>query len=477
MNNLTLSDATCVNAGNEIRLLPLLGLRISIVAMIVFAAAPTSRAQTPWESAPAIPAQLPPGANNPSTNPGVPYPGSNPQVLVPPQTQGFGNGVPSSLVSGPMVNDGQPNSGAYNSDAYNAALVDPLASNRDADALREFDPGALIAVVGEERILQGDLSIFIEPIIEQNRDRIQNEEQEKIIRNQLIRKVLPQYVEIKAMYLEFFHDLVGTGSPKEINEMKKQVITRAGRIFFEKQVPTLFKKHEVDSVAALEEKLRSNGLSLVTLRSQFVEQVLANELERKYIPMEYEIERQQIMDYYREHKDEYFIEARAKWRELTIRFDKHETRAAAEALIKNLGNQIFLGGKPFEAVARESSEGFTAADGGVYDWTSRGSLKSKQIEQALFTLPLQRMSQVIEDEIGFHIIEVLEREEAHERDLAKTQVEIRKILSQERRSKEREKFRTKILARVPVWTLWPEDIPNSRPLSEAGGAGYLQDPG
>ncbi|MEZ6079527.1 MAG: peptidylprolyl isomerase [Pirellulaceae bacterium] len=64
-----------------------------------------------------------------------------------------------------------------------------------------------------------------------------------------------------------------------------------------------------------------------------------------------------------------------------MRFDKHATREEAEARIRELGNEVFFG-KPFEAVAKQSSEGYTASDGGVYDWTTQGSLKSKELDHA-----------------------------------------------------------------------------------------------
>ncbi len=334
----------------------------------------------------------------------------------------------------------------------------------------DFKSGELIAVVGTDHILAGDMNVFIEPIIEENRDKITSEVQEAAIRRQLTRQVLKQYVEVKALYQEFFRDATGNAPPKEVADMKKQVVTKAGKIFFEKQVPNLQEKYEVNDMAELEEKLRAKSMSLVTLRNQFVEQVLSGELERKYVPQEFEVEPDEILARYRERRDEWQVPARARWRQLTIRFDEHASREEADALIKNLGNQIFLGGKPFEAVARASSEGFTAGDGGVYDWTNQGSLKSKPLDEAIFALPLRRLSQVIEDDIGFHIIEVLEREEARTKDLAVSQAEIRKSLSDEKREAATAAFRKKVMARTPIWTLWPEDIPGSRPLADAVGS-------
>jgi hypothetical protein len=101
--------------------------------------------------------------------------------------------------------------------------------------VREFDAGELVAVVGDDHILAGDMHVFVAPIIEQYREQIASESQEKMIRSKLTRQALPQYVSIKVMYQEFFRDIVGSAAPKELADMKKQVSTRAGKLFFEKQ--------------------------------------------------------------------------------------------------------------------------------------------------------------------------------------------------------------------------------------------------
>ncbi len=338
-------------------------------------------------------------------------------------------------------------------------------------APQEFPAGRLIAVVGTEHILAGDMAVFVEPIIDQNRSKIGSPEDEQKIRNQLTRQSLRQYCEIKAIYQEFFRDMVGTVPPKELEETKKKVVTRAGKIFFEKQVPTLLKKYKVETLQELERKLNEKSLSLSTLKGQFIEQVLASELERKYVPDKFEVDRQDLLNAYQQpaNQDRWKVAGRVRWRQLTVRFDKHPTRAEADAKIRELGDEIFLGGKAFDAVARQSSEGYTASEGGRYDWTTQGSLKSKEIDQAIFTLPLNSLSQVIVDEIGLHIVEVLAREPGRVRDFTEAQAELREELSDERRNKEVREFRKRIMDRTTVWTLWPEDIPGSRPLTEALG--------
>ncbi len=356
-------------------------------------------------------------------------------------------------------------------DPVDGQLVSAINSSpNDATANREFDAGTLIAVVGTEHILAGDMHVFVEPIIEKNRSKL-NADQEKQLRANLVRQALAQYVQIKALYQEFFRDMVGNKPPKEISEMQSKVVMKAAQIFHDKQVPLMLQKYQVDDLASLERKLQEKSMSLSTLKTQFTERVLSSELERKYVPDEYEFSRAELLAFYEDHASDWNVIGRAKWRELCVRLNNH-SREEAETLIKQMGNEVYLGGKPFEAVAKQQSEGFTAAQGGVYDWTSQGSLKSKAIDQAIFSLPLRRLSQVIEDDIGFHIIEVLEREPGYKKSFDAAQVEIRQRMSEEKRSKLLEDFQNKVMARTSIWTLWPEDIPNSRALSEALGEAF-----
>ncbi|MCA9192931.1 MAG: peptidylprolyl isomerase [Planctomycetales bacterium] len=352
-----------------------------------------------------------------------------------------------------------------------ALMVDALFETEESSPSKEFGAGELIAVVGDEHILAGDMWSIVEPILEENKDRI-SESQYDEARRSLTRRVLTQYIEIKAMYQEFIRETAGSNSPKEIEEMKRNISTRAGKLFFDRQVPVLCQRYGIEdqSIAKLEEKLREKSLSLLTMRSQFIEQALASELERK-IPESFEISRDELWAEYKKNEQRWNIPARARWRQLSASFSGR-TRSEADQMIRRMGDEIFLGGAPFEAVAKANSEGLTAQDGGKYDWTSVGSLKSKALEQAIFTLPLGELSGIIEDELGFHIIEVLERENGHIRNFADAQADLRQELSDRRRAEEVRKFREQILRRTPIWTLWPEDLQDipgvtPRPLTQA----------
>ena len=94
-----------------------------------------------------------------------------------------------------------------------------------------------------------------------------------------------------------------------------------------------------------------------------------------------------------------------------------------------LGNQIVYGAN-LPAVAKKSSHGFMASEGGQHDWTSRGALVLKEIDEAIFTLPIGELSDIITTRDGYHVVRVIERTKASHKPFLEAQVEIKeKILA------------------------------------------------
>ena len=68
--------------------------------------------------------------------------------------------------------------------------------------------------------------------------------------------------------------------------------------------------------------------------------------------------------------------------------------------------------RPLAAVARADSDGRTAAAGGLRDWTTKGSLAAEELDRALFGLPIGQLSPILESDTGYHIVRVIDRQEA-----------------------------------------------------------------
>ncbi len=218
----------------------------------------------------------------------------------------------------------------------------------------------------------------------------------------------------------------------------------------------------------LEAKWESFGTSVEREKRAFVEKVLAQQWLRQQGKLEddlvYDVEPEQMLAYYREHAAEFEQPARARWEQLTVKKSPGRSREEAYATLAAMGNQV-LDGQPFAEVARRHSEGPTAARGGLRDWTTPHSLVSSVLDQALFTLPVGVLSPILEDEQGFHIIRVLERQEASRMPFEEAQVQIREKLLEARRTAKMNEYLAKLREEIPVWTAFDGSKPE-RGLAE-----------
>ena len=132
-----------------------------------------------------------------------------------------------------------------------------------------------------------------------------------------------------------------------------------------------------------------------------------------------------------------------------VRFDRIGSHDGAQQSIVEIGNKIVYGAS-FSEIAKKHSHGFQADDGGLHDWTTQGSLVSKELDQAIFSLPLNVLSDVIETEKGLHIIRVVERENASVVQFRDAQIDIRKKLEQKKRAEAFEDQLAKLRSEIPV---------------------------
>jgi parvulin-like peptidyl-prolyl isomerase len=192
----------------------------------------------------------------------------------------------------------------------------------------------------------------------------------------------------------------------------------------------------------------------------FFERGLAQEWMRKNVDLGDEIPHAELIAWYQNHLADYEFPAKARFETLTVKTELKRSRQAAWDLLASMGNEV-LAGRPFAEVAQARSEGPTARDGGRFDWTSRGSLASKLLDEAIFTLPIGQLSTILEEQNALHIVRVTERVEAGRTPFLEAQTGIRATLRQQRREKQLKDYLARLKARTPVWTVF--DTP-------AGGA-------
>jgi peptidyl-prolyl cis-trans isomerase D len=136
---------------------------------------------------------------------------------------------------------------------------------------------------------------------------------------------------------------------------------------------------------------------------------------------------------YEANKDQYRMPERVKVRHILLKTtDKPKDeipkiRARAEELLRDI-----KGGADFAALAKKNSEDTgSAVNGGDLGWIVRGQTV-QNFETTAFSLKPKEISNVITTEYGFHIIQVLEKEEARLRPFE----EVKAQLEQERKKQQ-----------------------------------------
>lgn len=356
--------------------------------------------------------------------------------------------------------------------ATQGAAQSPAASVNSQANMELFEGATILARVGSEGIFADEIvgativwknGKNLACIIMDGVDEILRPYKDKMTLNQfeiqrtmLIKQRLLTRIESKVIYLDAKQSFPADHFP----EIDKQL----DKFFASAAMPALYKCCDVKSPRDLDQKLRDRGISLDRVKKSFKEWALAQQWIGQQIKRDEEITYDQMVKYYREHISEFEKPARARWEELAVLFSKYRTKAEAHEAIIRLGNQV-LAGFPFAEAAKNGSQGVTAANGGAYDWTTKGSLRSAEIDRAIFALPEKQLSPIIETEKGYHIVRVTERVNAETTPFLTAQVDIKEKIIQERTNKQLQDYLARIENKIYIWTIYDGDRKDIR-LSE-----------
>ena len=129
---------------------------------------------------------------------------------------------------------------------------------------------------------------------------------------------------------------------------------------------------------------------------------------------------------YTANQDHYRVPERAMARHILLmtHADKNDdaaVKAKAEGLLKQV-----KGGGDFAAIAKANSEDKgSGAKGGDLGWVTHGQMV-KPFEDAVFSLPVNQVSDLVKTQYGYHIVQVTQKENAHLRSFDEVKPELEK---------------------------------------------------
>ena len=329
-----------------------------------------------------------------------------------------------------------------------AAFETPVPTRtEEIPGMQSLETAMVIARVGPEVVLEADL---LTPKALEWLEKVtpgMPPDQVRALRLQICQQVLGTHVETLLVYVDACREIPADKLP----EIRKNV----DKAFDDQQLPKMMKEANSPNSMEFEKSLRARGMSLDRMRKMFFERGLAQEWMRKNVMADEEIPHAELIACYQNRLADYEFLAKARFEALPVTTGLKRSRQQARDLLAEMGNEV-LGGRAFADIARTRSEGPTASQGGTFDWTNKGSLASKTLDEAIFSLPIGQLSAILEDGEMLHIVRVVERQDAGRTPFIEAQVGIRDTMLTERRHAATEEYLTKLRQRTPVWTVFDD---------------------
>jgi parvulin-like peptidyl-prolyl isomerase len=239
---------------------------------------------------------------------------------------------------------------------------------------------------------------------------------------------------------------------RHIGKKDQKLIERfneeADRIFHESEVVPLMRQYQVDNEYQLKEKLAPQGRSLAQMQQDFRQMWLADQYLHSRLTTKVKVDLPDLLKYYDEHvkKHEFDRPALITWREIVVepiepspppsarhdstvlltsdRSGQEAARREALALLEKLRK-----GEDFATLARKESDGPARSrnQGGLME-TSPGGYGVPAVNEALETLPIGQLSNLIEGPDGYHIVKVEKRRPSGPASFAEVNDQIKPIL-------------------------------------------------
>jgi parvulin-like peptidyl-prolyl isomerase len=345
-----------------------------------------------------------------------------------------------------------------------------------------FAPGQIVARVADQIILYGDVAPMADQTLAPHMAKAKSAaEREEILsqRELVVEQLVRQMIETKLLFYEALREVPRDKLDEAKKNMRKQVsanfesglnearreVAAAKKSELEdvlRKDPVLMRlawmmnEQGLETTAELDAALRQQGSSLAKQLTFLTEYHVGRSILPKRINFRPEVTHQEMLDHYREHAADFAVPAKARFEIMTVYYKNYPTEQAAERALSEMGNAVYLGGASFAAVAQKSSQEPGASKGGQYDWTSKGSLASQVIDEAIFTLPVGKLSQILRDERGCHILRVQERQDASQISFVQAQEKIKDAIVSQKRNAEYKKYLEGLRETIPVWTIYDD---------------------
>jgi peptidyl-prolyl cis-trans isomerase SurA len=191
-------------------------------------------------------------------------------------------------------------------------------------------------------------------------------------------------------------------------------------------------QNNMASMEELEKAVSSQGLNWEDFKSNIRNSSLTQAVIGREVGSHLSIGHDEVEKYYNEHKKEFVRPEQVALRSIEVNTQGKkeeeipELKKKAETTLKRIKD-----GEDFGEMAKRFSDGSTAKQGGYLGIYKRGEL-AKELENTVFQMKKNELTDIMDTKQGFLILQVLEHYEEGEQPLPKVETEIMDKLYSER---------------------------------------------
>jgi peptidyl-prolyl cis-trans isomerase SurA len=184
-----------------------------------------------------------------------------------------------------------------------------------------------------------------------------------------------------------------------------------------KRLDEMRKEMNLETMEDLEKAAQQQGVSFEDFKQNVRDGIMTQKVIQQEVGAKVQVTQEEEKKFYDENKEKFSHPEQVRLSEILVSVDKiaqQNPGADAVALAQQKAQQLLnsiRNGAAFDAVAKASSDGPTAAQGGDLGFFKRGTL-AKELEDKTFSMKSGEVSDVIRTKQGFVILKTVEHQEA-----------------------------------------------------------------
>ncbi len=197
--------------------------------------------------------------------------------------------------------------------------------------------------------------------------------------------------------------------------------------------------------------LAQEGKSLDFAKKEIRGQMMRARILRREVKSKILVSDEEIGEYYNKNRQDYEGKETVRIKQILLLLPPNADRTIKEKM-KTEALQLhkrIIDGESFDLLALNYSQGPAAAQGGDVGFVGRGTI-IPEVEAVAFSLPLGKVSEVIESDVGFHIIQVVDKKGAGLKPLAAVREEIKTKIEDEKLDKKFDEWIASVRAKSHI---------------------------